>query len=345
MERTDKLFPDGMDYAYLVLTDDRIAIASNLALEQYGYASNELVGKPFVEIVAPEVRQQVLDVYRKRPTRKGLLERYETVLLARDGTRSPVRVSAWLDREGGRTTGISLVADMKVVEEVQASRRQLQQALRFYAGHVVKAQEEERRRMARDLHDDTIQELLLVCARLHEVANGSYGRLPKRAQKQLEGVRVFVERTIDEVRSFTRDLRPPVLDDMGLVPALRWIAGRLANEDGLTTEVRVVGNQRRLTDDTESALFRIAQEALSNVRRHATATNTTATLEFGTEQVVLSISDNGRGFELPANVTDFASQGKLGLLGLTERVHSIGGECTIESEPGNGTVVQVRITA
>jgi len=227
----------------------------------------------------------------------------------------------------------------------EAEILQLQEALRFYAGHVVKAQEEERRRLAQELHDGTIQELLLVSHRLQDIATNSHGQLPQRAKKHLEEVRVLVERIVNEVRGSTQDLRPPILEDMGLVSALRWLTGRLATEDGVSAELRVIGKKRRLSVDTEAALFRIAQESLSNVRKHANASAAVVTLEFGEEKVAMSVSDDGRGFELPAKVSEFASQGKLGILGVRGRVHLLKGTCEIESEPGRGTVVRVGVSA
>ncbi|MCX5998750.1 MAG: PAS domain-containing sensor histidine kinase [Chloroflexi bacterium] len=345
MEEAHVLSPDLAPETYFLLRDDKITLVSGGAAARYGYRPDEIIGRSIAEFVAPEARRQTLDILETRLGGERAPERYETTLLAKDGTRIPVQVSVWLARGDGTVTSAGVVADLTQAKRRQAERQQLQEVLRFYAGHVVTAQEEERTRIARELHDDTIQQLLLVCHRLQDIAAGSHGRLPKRAQNHLESVSVFVERIINEVRGFTRDLRPPVLDDMGLVSALRWLAGRLASEDGPCIEVRVAGEERRLRADTESALFRIVQEALNNVRRHAGATKAVVGIEFGGEQVTVSITDDGGGFNMPAKIIDFASQGKLGLLGLTERVHMLNGQCRIESEPGKGTTVSINVRA
>ncbi len=146
-----------------------------------------------------------------------------------------------------------------------------------------------------------------------------------------------------EIRKFTEDLRPDILDDMGLVPALKWLTNRLSSGDGVQAEVRVFGEERRLSSETELALFRIAQEALSNVRKHASAATASLLLEFGEKKVAMTISDDGIGFELPAISNHFARQRKLGLAGISERVRLLGGKHKIKSAPGKGTVVMVEI--
>jgi signal transduction histidine kinase len=178
---------------------------------------------------------------------------------------------------------------------------------------------------------------------LQDAIAGTYGRLPKRAQGYLGEVRELIDRIITGVRGFTADLRPDILDDIGLVPALKWLTNRLNNGDGVVARLNIVGEERRLPPETELTLFRIAQEALSNVRRHASATIATVALKFDERKVAMSISDNGRGFELPCIISEFTRQHKLGLTGIAERVHLLDGRYKFESSPGKGTVVRIEI--
>ncbi len=217
--------------------------------------------------------------------------------------------------------------------------------LRLYASLVIRAQEEERKRLARELHDETIQELLLVCHRLQDIAAGTYGRLPEPARERLEGTRTLIERTMSEIRGFTQDLRPPILDDMGLVSALRWLTSRFAAEDRLDARLRVSGEERRLPPEKELALFRIAQEALNNVGKHADASDVTVMLDFRQGKLTMTISDNGSGFNSAVAVDSLPREGKLGLAGIKERVELLGGTYKIESVPRKGTVLKVEITA
>ena len=170
-----------------------------------------------------------------------------------------------------------------------------------------------------------------------------HGHLPKIAKKELSDIAHLVERIINETRDFTQELRPAILDDMGLVPGLKWLTGRLTTTGKISAEVRILGEERRLLPDTELALFRIAQEALNNVRKHASTSVALVTLEFQEKKVIMSVSDNGKGFEATVPLSHFVSQSKLGLLGMHERARLLDGICKIESTPGKGTVVTVEV--
>jgi len=215
--------------------------------------------------------------------------------------------------------------------------------MKSYASHVVKAQEEERGRLARELHDDTMQNLLLISNRLKEIDVGTYGQLPSQVRGQMEKLREFTEQTMGSVRRFTLDLRPLMLDDMGLVPTLEWLIARLKDEFRIEADVKIIGKERRLNPDTEFALFRIVQEALNNIRKHANASVVNAVLEFCHESIRMIVYDNGQGFEVPDIPTHFARQGKLGIAGISERVRLLGGTFEVDSQPGGGTTLKVEI--
>lgn len=329
MEEEYKRLLEEIRDAYLLLQDEKIVFFNSKLAELHGCSKDDLASMSFVEAIAPEERERVLDLHRRRLTGQPVPERFETVIMTKDGTRLPVEVSAWVTQYQGRPAVALILMDVTERKRYQAQ--------------ILKAQEEERRRLAQALHDDTIQELLLIIHRLQDVGAGTYGRLPKRAQERLDEVRQFAEKAMTEIRKFTEDLRPDILDDLGLVPALRWLTDRLTGGDGVQAEVRVFGEERRLSSETELALFRIAQEALSNVRKHAHASTATLMLEFGEKKVAMAISDDGIGFELPAISNHFARQRKLGLAGISERVRLLGGNQKIETSPGKGTLIRVEI--
>lgn len=219
--------------------------------------------------------------------------------------------------------------------------RHMQDALRDYARQVTQAQEEERKRIARELHDDTAQALVLVARGLDAVSD-SGGRLPKAAMARLEEVRSLAQRTLSNVRRFSRDLRPPVLDDLGLVPALEWLASEMSPRTATRVSVRVHGEPRRLAADAELNLFRIAQEALRNVEKHAAASEALVEVVFADGRVEFSVSDNGRGFELSQRQIP-PRRARLGLLGMEERAELLGGNLDVRSRPGEGTRVSVTL--
>jgi signal transduction histidine kinase len=146
-----------------------------------------------------------------------------------------------------------------------------------------------------------------------------------------------------EMRRFVRDLRPSTLDHLGLVPALKGVLRGLETEHKVAAQLQVVGQAERLLPDQELALFRVAQEALSNVRRHADASQVSVRIEFRPAQVQMTVEDDGDGFHVPEAVDDYVSIGKLGLAGMDERARSVGGTLVIRSEPEHGTAVSMTI--
>ena len=207
---------------------------------------------------------------------------------------------------------------------------------------LLRVQESDRRYLSRELHDKTIQSLLLIANRAHALEAGDYGDLSPEAKKQAEQIMVMILQTIDDVRRLSRDLRPSVLDNVGLLPSLRWSAERLTHESGIKVEVVVNGKEHRLPPDFEIAIFRIAQESLNNVVKHSKATVATVTLDFITSDFKLIVRDNGQGFHVPQTMGDFAAEGKLGLERIQQHAALINGIFKVWSEPRKGTEVTVQ---
>ena len=221
---------------------------------------------------------------------------------------------------------------------VAVENARLYESMRFYTREVIKAQEEERKRIARELHDETIQALVVISRRLEGLATRP-GQLPESVRHGLASLQELVGNTLRGVRRSVQDLRPPTLDHLGLVATVEGLASGLAMGDGIEVDVRVTGEAQRLMPEEELVLFRIVQEALNNVRRHSGASRATVDVEFRPGRVRLVVADDGRGFSTPRRLEDQVSRGRLGLVGMQERVRTLGGKLTIESEPGHGTVL------
>ncbi len=210
-----------------------------------------------------------------------------------------------------------------------------QEGLHGYIGAITAGQEEERRRLARELHDDTIQALIALNQRVQlaqlKLEPGC------ETQASLEEIHRLTENTIQGVRRLTRALRPLYLEDLGLIAALEMLARETESTGNLQVAFWQTGPSKRLPAEEELALYRIAQEALSNVIRHAQARQAELTLRFEPEQVVLVVQDDGQGFEPPDNPAEFALGGHFGLLGIHERAELIGARLEIQSAPGRGT--------
>ncbi|MBA7691444.1 Signal transduction histidine-protein kinase/phosphatase DegS [subsurface metagenome] len=221
-------------------------------------------------------------------------------------------------------------------------RKRLKANMEFYLSEVTRAQEEERKRIAREIHDESIQSLAALALGIDATVREKE-RLPKDIIQRLKGLRAETNSILDGLRRFSHELRPGVIDQVGLVPALEILTEELNKENRVKTSLEVAGSERRLMPETELALFRIAQEALRNVRRHSRATQAAIRLKFTRSKVKLTVSDDGRGFELPGMLSDFAAEGKLGLIGMQERARLLGGKLLVRSGLGRGTTVVVEV--
>lgn len=210
------------------------------------------------------------------------------------------------------------------------------------AAQILRAQEEERKRIARELHDETSQSLTTMVVNLDVIEK----QLPDQADELANRVRLtkeIAQRTLDETRRLMFDLRPSVLDDLGLVPALRWFINQRVVPRGLKVDFQATGVDSRLSDDLETALFRIVQEAMTNAVKHARANHLTVTMTREEGQITVEIQDNGVGFH-PVHVVSKNDKDRgLGLFGMRERAALVGGAVQIDSAPGRGTTVTVSV--
>lgn len=220
--------------------------------------------------------------------------------------------------------------------------KRAEENLRYYLQEITRAQEEERKRISRELHDSTAQNLIALLRQLENYLNEKV-ELPTKDAQTLWSFYEQIRDISQELRSFSRDLRPPVLDDLGLLPALEWVTAEFKTEYGLEVSLEVAGSKQRLPTEAELLLFRIVQEALRNIAKHAQASKAKVEVEFHKNKVAISVGDNGIGFQLPDKLADLPQMGKLGLAGIQERVQLLGGNLTLKSELGKGTTVSVEV--
>jgi len=243
------------------------------------------------------------------------------------------------EREHRIQLEIAQQEQQRVTDELKVT----QQNLRFYLRQATQAQEEERKRISHELHDDTIQALVVLSRQLDALSSDDKG-MSEENRYRLEELWQKTDDILKGVRRLSQDLRPAALDRLGLLPALEWLASNVTEYSGIATKVNVVGEEHRPPEEVTVALFRIAQEALRNVWRHSGATSAEITAEFDKTRTRITVTDNGQGFELPDNLGDMAKNGKLGLTGMQERAQLIGGVLTVQSKPGNGTSITVELS-
>lgn len=243
---------------------------------------------------------------------------------------------AWGDFETIKESvgGISEVQHLqKELTEMARKVQAAQEGLHDYIGAITSAQEEERMRLARELHDDTIQAVIALKQRV-QLAQRSVK--DKNTRNSLAGLETLAEQTIENLRRLTRALRPIYLEDLGLVTALEMLANETSQADSPQVSFRRSGKERRLSGEVELALYRIAQEALNNVVHHAKAKHASLQIAFEKE-IRLEVADDGVGFSVPKSPTDFAPSGHFGLLGIRERADLIRARLEVKSEVGQGT--------
>ena len=251
----------------------------------------------------------------------------------------------------------SIQAPVGGIAEIQHLQKELvemahkvqdaQRSLHGYIGAITAAQEEERHRLARELHDDTLQALIALQQR---VQLAQLGLQPATRQDMPESVELneiaaLTEQTIENLRRLTRALRPIYLEDLGLVPALEMLAHETGQAMGMVVEFRRQGVEKRLDPAIELAFYRMAQEALSNIARHALAKQVSINISFTPASLIMQLIDDGVGFEVPKNPAEYAPSGHYGLLGLHERAELIGATLQIRSSQGKGTSLTVTLPA
>jgi len=223
------------------------------------------------------------------------------------------------------------VANAQLVGDLRRTETELRWALQ----KSVQAQEEERRRLARELHDEAGQALTAILIRLQTLQTESD---PETVTSRIEGLRLLTMQTLDDLRRLSMDLRPAALDSLGLLPTLRWYIDECARGADLSITFYSPDDLERLPTEIEVALYRIAQEALTNAIRHSGARTIDVLLERQPRAMWLTIADDGRGFDPAA-----AGQNGLGLIGIRERVGALNGTLTLETGPGAGTRLAVQI--
>ncbi|HZL80804.1 MAG TPA: GAF domain-containing sensor histidine kinase, partial [Demequina sp.] len=212
--------------------------------------------------------------------------------------------------------------------------------LETYVELATEAQEEERKRLSRELHDDTMQSLVLTLA---QIDTAMASELPDEAEARLADAKGILAETLDNIRRFCRDLRPSLIDDLGLVDAVDWLVSDLRSRVGMTVGLEVHEPRRRLSSRDELLVFRIVQEALHNVERHAQAAWVGVVLDFRDGRLVAQVVDDGRGFASSGRVEREKLDQGLGLRGMHERTKLLRGSLVVESRPGRGTTVRLSV--
>ncbi len=279
----------------------------------------------------------------RRSIRKKNQELLRRVATLRQHAAAIARGNRRLEREIARRKA----GEIKIAEAKERYRKLfldsqvMQDKLRQLTRQIISAQEEERKKISRELHDEVVQTLVGINVELTALGRGAAVRNPALTQK-IARTRRLVEKSVNAVHRFARELRPTVLDDIGLIPALHSFSSSLAARHQLRIQMTAFGGVERLSIAKRTILFRVAQEALNNVVRHAEATLVLLGISEQAGAIQMEICDNGKSFHV-VETLHAKNNRRLGLIGMRERIEMIGGRFTIESAPGVGTTIRAQI--
>lgn len=334
-ESYEELFTNASDAIWVHDMHGKIVIANRACEKVSGYTPDDLTGKNVAEFMSPEARSTAREIRTKLMKGQAIDQRYDQRLIKKDGTEAVVELFTRIILADGKPIGFQNIA-RDVTEE-----RRLRDNLRLQIHKTLMAQEEERKRIARELHDDVAQSILLLSRQLDIIISKCDSQIPKAAVIELEHIENIANEAYKSLQRYARDLRPSILDQMGLVAALNWLTEELGKEMRIKISVKS-DKLPQLPSEVELAMFRIAQETLNNIRKHARASAVNVRVQLTSNNLKMSITDNGKGFSTSRLTGDLAREGKLGVLGMEERARLIGGNLQIKSEPGKGTTVIAR---
>jgi PAS domain S-box-containing protein len=323
----------------IVVRDLLIVWGNTRMAEIFGYKKKEdLLGKPLSTIVHPDDQSRVLDISRNRQRGESVPRRYDFKGQKQGGDLLYVAVSATTMFYHGETLILAYLRDV-------TQRRLAEEQVHHLSQRLIDGIEEERRRLAADLHDEFGQAMTGLHLGMESLINAlqpDQETIQKKGHKLID----LIEHLADSLRSLTTELRPDMLDHLGLVPTVEWYVNDF-RERAIKPSIRFEAagfGERKLPGHIEIVLYRILQEALNNVVKHAQANEVTVRLTYNHPRVIMIISDNGRGFQMDSpSLPSPAGKGGIGLISMRERVASVGGTIDVRSTVGGGTVIKATI--
>jgi two-component system sensor histidine kinase DegS len=324
-ERYRELFENANDIVFTADAEGRLTSINRAGERLTGYRRDDPPPNP-LNLLAMEHLEEAARMFDHLMTGGDPLT-HEFEILSKEGHPLIVEVSARPILNGGKVIGIQGIArDVSERKRAEQALHRLNEALEERAKHI-----------AHELHDEASQLLVSV----HIAIDGMVNTLPPPAQQTIGEIKTLIERIETELRRLSHELRPTILDDLGLVPAVEFLTQGVSKRFGIP--ITVEGDTSgRLSPQAEVALYRIVQEALNNITKHARATQVSVRLEKEESKIRLTITDNGTGFDVQSIMGQKGRTG-LGLVGIRERVIPLRGECIINSSPGKGTEISVLV--
>ncbi len=321
---------DGID----IVQDGVCKFANKALAEITGYPNEEFVGMNMTDIVLPEYEEQTIKRFEGRLAGTMPPSYIELKIRRKDGEIRDLEASGTVIQYQGRPAIMGIIRDVTERKRVTEELRKSQEQLRNLSAHLEKMREEERKRISRMIHDDLGQMLAALKFDLYWVS-GRIGENQELLRKKIESMLQLTDVLIERVRSISAELRPGLLDDLGLVPAIEWLANEFQNRTGIRCHLDLEKDDAVIDREHATVFFRILQEALTNVALHSSATAVKISFRYQDGKGVLEIRDNGRGIT-QEQIDDPRS---FGLIGMQERATLWGGDFKISGVRGEGTTV------
>jgi two-component system sensor histidine kinase DegS len=333
-----QLFENAQDAIWVQDLFGVITSANEAAANLFGYPLSKLIGINIRELLSqgsPDLSKEAQD---KLLSGEKVRQPYTQKLVKKDGTEIVLTLTTNLISGNGHPDGFQFIGRDRTRE------MRMQENQSFYLEQITKAHEEERSRISRDLHDSTAQNLIGL---LHQLESFCYTdeHLPTQKLNVLWSFYGRLNEMLQEIRQLSRDLRPSILDHLGFLASVDWLTDQFRSEHEIEVDAVVLGKSRRFSPEIEVTLFRIVQEALRNIAKHAEATEVRISIDFRDKETRTTISDNGKGFEVPSSLGELSRLGKLGIDGMITRARLVDGTFDIKSELGKGTSLIITVPA
>jgi two-component system sensor kinase len=312
----------------------------------FGCSAADALGAPLSHFIPERFRaahERHVDQFGVTGVSERQMGKQQRVLfgLRSNGEEFPIEASISQVSDGGSKLYTVMLRDITERVKAENAQRKSREELRELSANLQKVREEEKTRIARELHDDLGQQLTALKMDLSSVEQALETSAGPEILRQLGGMRRLIDATVASVRRIAADLRPVMLDDLGLIPAIEWLANDFTNRYGIDVQRDIEVGDTPFTPTGATTLFRIVQEAFTNVARHAEATLVTLTVRVEDDTCYVQVADNGHG----ASRSNAPAEKSFGLLGIRERAHMLGGTVEIHTSSGKGFSLTVTFPA
>ncbi|GAK61240.1 sensory box histidine kinase/response regulator [Candidatus Vecturithrix granuli] len=339
----DSIIGSMNDTLLVIAPDLKIRSANRTTCELLGYCEDELIGKDIHLLVSQEEQVFQHEGFQGLLA-EGSIVNYEMDYITKKGTLIPVLFSAAVlkNKDGMNLGVVGIARDVTERKLAEEALRESERELHFLSSQLLKAQEEERRRLSRELHDELGQSLMVLKLKLRSIQTGL---LPDQVklQKDCDEILSYINEVTENVRRLSHDLSPSILEDLGLSAAIRWLVETTTQYCHIQSSLDMADVEQVFSQDSKIMMYRLFQESLTNIVKHAQASRMSIVISKSNDQVVCCIEDDGKGFDVKKILHNNSNKKGLGLVAMYERTRMMGGTLDIWSQRETGTRITITI--